>query len=76
MQEDNESSENELCIDVENVIKTDSGVNDIDGPSVQPSTATVELSCLTCSLNFKTKDELTSHAAKCNKQGNDAYVPT
>ena len=48
-------------------MNTDSGVNDIDGPCVQ-STAT-KFSCLTCSVNFKTKDELTTHISECNKQG-------
>jgi len=62
-------SESELCIDVENVIKTESGMTDIDGPSGESTGTAVKLSCLTCNLNFKTKDELSSHTAKCNKEG-------
>jgi len=68
-------SESELCIDVENVIKTESGMTDIDGPSGESTGTAVTLSCLTCNLNFKTKDELSSHTAKCNKEGSNDDTP-
>lgn len=66
-QTSDEESESELCIDVENVMNTDSGVNDIDGPCIQTTATTFP--CSTCSVDFKTKDELTSHTAECSKQG-------
>ena len=61
-------SEGELCIDVENVMKTGSVVNDIDCPSVQ-SSAVIKLPYSTCSPRFKSKDSLTSHTATDDKQG-------
>lgn len=48
-------------------MNTESGMNDIDGLCVQ--TTGTNFSCKTCSVDFKTKDELTAHIAECNKQG-------
>ena len=65
---DENYSEGELCIDVDNVMKTGSVVNDIDCPSVQ-SSAVIKLPNSTCGRRFTTKDDFTSHTATCNKQG-------
>ena len=48
-------------------MNTESGVNDIDGPCTQ--SREIRFSCLTCSVDFKTKDDLTTHIAACNEQG-------
>ena len=64
-----EVSEGELCIDVENIMSTESGVNDIDKPSTQCTSLVSTFSCVTCNVNFKTKNDLITHIAECNKQG-------
>ena len=64
-----EESEGELCIDVENVMSTESGVNDIDGPAAQSTCMVSKFSCVTCNVDFKTKNDLITHIAECSKQG-------
>lgn len=71
-------SEGELCIDVDNIMGTESGVNDIDKPSTQSTSMVSAFSCVTCNVNFKTKNDLVTHIAECNKQGvwtSQCYIP-
>ena len=48
---------------------TESGVNDIDKPSAQSTSLVSTFSCITCHVDFKTKNDLISHIAECHKQG-------
>ena len=47
-----------------------SGVDHVERPVKQSSSVRIlHVSCLTCGLNFKSKEDLTSHVPACMKQG-------
>ena len=54
---------------MENEIGTGSDVNDIDNSSAQSTSLVSTFSCVTCNVDFKTKNDLITHIAECNKQG-------
>jgi len=50
-------------------MSTEPGVNEIDKTSAQCTSLLSTFSCVTCNVDFKTKNDLITHIAECNKQG-------